>query len=600
VACTQAEVQVGAPVFFPPPGTYGPTQAIALVAEPRQAAIRYAIAGGAHAQEEVEYQGPFVLPEGRHEVAAYAEWAGRRSALVQATYVIRAGAVDPPDGVDAAAELSDGDVGVDAEAEAEADGAEPGPAPHPWDALVIYQVMVGTYRSGDEALGFGVGYGSGHMKGDLRGIIEALDYIADLGVNALWLTPIFATGGDGRLDATGYFAQDYFAVDPHFGTLADARELVDAAHARGLYVFFDGVFGHHRDGEVAASPGGHRPQGGHDPVDYGQAETLAFYKEVATWWIEALGIDGWRLDQAYQVPVWAWGEIVAAVEAAAAARAAAGEPWGTLGYMVGEVWRDEAQIKALCFGGEALVALGSCFDFPLRYRLVRVLATQERIDEPEPSGRPAMELAEGLAGRESYPPGARPNLMLGNHDLVRFGDLIQRAGYPGPEDESYWARHRAAFSFMVQVSGPLTLYYGEEIGAEVPGFVYHRDLGLNDDHAARDAGRIDGFSPQEQALRDYVQSLLALRAAHPALYAGERELLLADATRLVQVKRWGAERILYVLNTGSEPATYTLDAAAHGVVALREALTGARLSIGANGEIAVSVPGLSGGFWVME
>ena len=68
---------------------------------------------------------------------------------------------------------------------------------------------------------------------------------------------------------------------------------------------------------------------------------------------------------------------------------------------------------------------------------------------------------------ENYPNHAMPNLMLGNHDLVRFGDLLERGNF-NPAD--YWQRHKAAFSFLAARSGPITLYYGEEFGDEVPGF----------------------------------------------------------------------------------------------------------------------------------
>ena len=61
---------------------------------------------------------------------------------------------------------------------------------------------------------------------------------------------------DGNLQATGYFANDYFSIDPHFGTEDDLRELVAKAHERGLYVFLDGVFGHH-GGVDKPSPSGY-------------------------------------------------------------------------------------------------------------------------------------------------------------------------------------------------------------------------------------------------------------------------------------------------------------------------------------------------------
>ncbi|WP_413699887.1 alpha-amylase family glycosyl hydrolase [Psychromonas sp. KJ10-10] len=135
------------------------------------------------------------------------------------------------------------------------------------DDLRMYQVMVESFVNGDENIGYGTGYGTSHHQGDLQGIIDSLEYIQSLGVNAIWLTPIFDSvpiaGQDhwaDRLDATGYYASNYFAIDPRFGTMEKAKELVDEAHKRGLYVFFDGVFGHHKD-NIVASPQGNLPQG---------------------------------------------------------------------------------------------------------------------------------------------------------------------------------------------------------------------------------------------------------------------------------------------------------------------------------------------------
>ena len=78
--------------------------------------------------------------------------------------------------------------------------------------LRIYQIMVESFVNGDPQRGFGAGYGHSHHRGDLQGIINSLDYIRSLNVNAIWLTPIFDTdaahdsGDQLRLDATGYFS----------------------------------------------------------------------------------------------------------------------------------------------------------------------------------------------------------------------------------------------------------------------------------------------------------------------------------------------------------------------------------------------------------
>ena len=175
-----------------------------------------------------------------------------------------------------------------------------------WRALTIYQIMVGSFMHGDDsAPGYQALWGPDHQRknGNLKGIIQSLDYIKSLGVNAIWLTPIFdsseATGGE-KLQASGYFCNDYFKIDPHFGTEDDLRELVDRAHERGLYVILDGVFGHH-GGVSHPSPAGHTidstptfsdrgEDGGEGNVKY--PESLDYFKEVATYWIDKVAISG--------------------------------------------------------------------------------------------------------------------------------------------------------------------------------------------------------------------------------------------------------------------------------------------------------------------
>ena len=370
--------------------------------------------------------------------------------------------------------------------------------------LRTYQIMVEAFVDGDATANYNVGYGTSAHKGDLQGIINSLDYIKGLGMNAIWLTPIFQSivlpgqdSAQSRLDATGYFTSDYFSIDPKFGSLTQARKLVEEAHKRGLYVFFDGVFGHHK-GNVVASPTGLKPAGGSNPVDYSQPETLAFYKEVAAYWVRTLKIDGWRLDQAYQVPTSAWVALRAEVVSAAASVSypdSQGNPVKPLGYMVAEIWDNESKIASTAYGSNNLPVLASAFDFPMRYKLVQTLAG----DESGYTNRTGSNLNAAFASYATYPDHAMPNLMLGNHDLVRFGDLLQRAGLGNPEGSEYWLRHKAALSFLAVHSGPITLYYGEEIGQEVPGFANRivagcADLGLCDDHVSRSQALIDGVA----------------------------------------------------------------------------------------------------------
>jgi len=500
--------------------------------------------------------------------------------------------------------------------------------------LRIYQVMVESFVDGDPDHDYGAGYGPSHHRGDLRGVIESLDYIAGLGMNALWLTPIFDSAAgtpqkrldgseftDLKLDATGYYTRDYFRIDPKFGSLEDARELVDAAHARGLYVFFDGVFGHHK-GEVAASPSGRRPidstnpnDYGGDPssypgrvVDYDHPDTLAFYTEVATYWIEELGIDGWRLDQAYQVPLPAWREIRAAVESAAAARRDAGHRWGTLGYLVAEVFSGADDIAAQALGGEADPTLDAAFDFPLRWATVGVLAAEEN----GLSRRPASTLDEPWAyGAHSdiYRDGSVLNLMLGNHDFVRFGDLLQRGGLAEPDEPGWWARHRLAFMVQAAYSGSMTRYYGEELGDEVTGFAQAvggdcAAVGLCDDHVARSSARVPGvtvetneLTPDERALLAFHRELMALRDAYPALSRGARQHLYSDTSLYVDLKTHGSQQILFAMNSGDQPrslrvATTLLQG---GPDSAWNMLDGTELEV-ADGHVMIELEPLSGAF----
>ena len=79
----------------------------------------------------------------------------------------------------------------------------------------------------------------GYQGGDLIGVVERLDYLQDLGINAIYFTPVFQSASNHR-----YHTHDYEKVDPMLGGNAALRRLVDEAHSRGLRVVLDGVFNH--------------------------------------------------------------------------------------------------------------------------------------------------------------------------------------------------------------------------------------------------------------------------------------------------------------------------------------------------------------------
>ncbi len=108
----------------------------------------------------------------------------------------------------------------------------PSPADDWWKTAVVYQIYPRSFADSD-----------GDGIGDLRGIISKLDYLVRLGVDVVWLSPIYPSPQD---DA-GYDIKDYQGVDPIFGSLDDLDELIAAMHERGLKLMMDLVVNHTSD-----------------------------------------------------------------------------------------------------------------------------------------------------------------------------------------------------------------------------------------------------------------------------------------------------------------------------------------------------------------
>lgn len=130
------------------------------------------------------------------------------------------------------------------------EGQQPVLATHveDWRDEVIYQVLVDRFANGDPNNDFQVraGYLARYQGGDWRGMIEHLDYIKELGVTTLWISPVVKNvETDADVDAYhGYWAQDLTQVNPHFGDLAEFRMLSAEAHKKGLKIVLDIVTNH--------------------------------------------------------------------------------------------------------------------------------------------------------------------------------------------------------------------------------------------------------------------------------------------------------------------------------------------------------------------
>lgn len=471
-----------------------------------------------------------------------------------------------------------------------------------WNELRIYQVMVSSFQDGDSSVGYGTGYGPGPHNGDLRGVINALDYIKSLGMNAIWLTPIFTSDGNNQLDSTGYFCSDYFKVDPKFGGNAVFAELVEEAHKLGINIILDGVFGHHRSTGVSkASPKGKYPSGGSNPVKY--PDSLDYYKEVAQYWIENYKIDGWRFDQCYQVGLGDngekcntgghnyWYEIRTAIKEASAKNGVKGQDWGTLGYTVGEHWNgDAAQIQAGSVnpGSAGGYGLQSCFDFPSRYKIVQMFATEES-KEIKGISLSNLDYVYSNYSKKGYthPEGYYPNLFITNHDLVRFGNLINWQFSENRSSENYWKRHKIALASVAAYSGPITVYYGDEYGMMTDGY-YNGMNGWYNDNMARDAGKISGFSSKEQDLHDYVSKLMKIRMENEVMWNGKSSTVTSSSDFYAGKKTLDGKTVCFGINNSSAIKSFSISG------------SGTDLLSGESFSGSVTVPALSARFVLLD
>ena len=451
--------------------------------------------------------------------------------------------------------------------------------------LRIYQVMVASFQDGDSSIGYTQMWGPDNQLkgGDLQGIINAVPYIKELGCNAIWMTPIFESGtGNEKLDATGYFAMDYFNIDDQFGTMEKFDELVETCHNEGLAVILDGVFGHNK-GTVTPSPNragiknpGITPDT-NNPVNYAtNPNSIKYYSDVASYWITEHKIDGWRFDQCYQVSLGEnakgttadncntggrnyWYDIRKVVEEASSSNGTKGVDWGTLGYMVGEHWRGDASLiqKGTVASGNAPgYGLNSCFDFPAYYQIVQSFAqeynTPDKSTEDITIGlsylyqtydEKGYSCKEDDGTYEIY----YPNFMLTNHDLLRIGDLIHQKYRESFDSDNYAKRNMVLLAAQAAYSGPITIYYGDEIADHNATTT----SGWGTDNVARSTGKITGFSEREQKVHDWTQKCLTVRASHEALWNGTNEQIVGEKDFYVAKKIGGGETIYIAFNYNS-------------------------------------------------
>jgi len=432
----------------------------------------------------------------------------------------------------------------------------------------------------------------GFQGGDLLGAAEKLDYLVDLGINAIYLNPIFQSASNHR-----YHTHDYFAVDPILGGNRAFDVFLQAAHKRNIRVILDGVFNHAGRGffqfnhllecgeespyrnwfhahswplnayDTQRPPNYDAWWGIHSLPKFNTNTTAVreFLWSVGVYWLEK-GIDGWRLDVPNEIDDDAfWREFRRRCRAVNPAA-----------YLVGELW------------GEAQRWLqGDQFDGQMNYLFARAalgFCAGRNLDQSD-SAHTGLGYIQPLDGRQfaaeldrifnqMYAPEivlAQMN-MLGSHDTPRIMTLA------GGDETA------VSLMFLCQMSvpGAPNIYYGDEIG--LPG---------RRDPDCRRAFPWHDETSWNRRLLAKVQALTRLRRELPALRRGDFTVLYAGQKIIVYQRRYGEQTAVIALNAATEDQSFSAPADFPG--RLPEKLTSAGQPFQKNE--TYRLPGRSGRIW---
>lgn len=493
--------------------------------------------------------------------------------------------------------------------------------PFVWEDGLMYFVFTDRFRDGDwGAAGAsapldGVATCANYNGGDFQGVIDALndDYFVSMGVNTLWLSPVYDNpegGYFGRDDRTytgyhGYWSIDPFRIEDRFGDVdgtADARlvELIELAHARGIRVLFDLVLNHvHEDhvyidehpewfgdGCVCGDPGCGWDE---NPVECWFIDYLPDlnYKNHAITervlddtlaLMEMYDVDAVRIDAAKHMDHVIMRSLRKRIEDEL--EAGGGAPF----YLVGETFTsDTGTIMQYVSDHE----LHGQFDFSLYYAIRSAFAHSGSFRDLE---------ANVAANAAAYGDGLM-SPFLGNHDIPRFAtDVTGAAGdcwsgwiedpmADGGATVSQWDvinRMSLGFAFTLTQPGVPLIYYGDEIGLHGGGDPDNR--------------RMMNFAPylsaNQETLLARVQAMGRARAEHAALRRGERVQLWVDDDLLVYaLDNGGGDVALVALNKGGSTRTESVDVSALGLsgAAFVDALGSSATASESGGSVALSV-----------
>ena len=392
---------------------------------------------------------------------------------------------------------------------------------------VFYQIFPDRFRHGSEPWRGDPNQPADRTAcgADLAGILDALPYLEDLGINALYLTPIFHAGSYHKYDTI-----DYKAIDPAFGTNEQFGELVASLHDRGMRIVLDGVFNHCSDRHpffldvmargkksdnwdwftidgdaVRTDPPNYVRWAGVASMpewNHRNPKVRAYLLDVVRYWIQAFDIDGWRLDTVEYLPPDFVREIR---EASKEVRSDA--------YVLGEV-------MSLGTPWFKLDAVDGVMHYKLWEALVAFLG-HETWD--------AKVFSFSLYGTWfSYPEAANyaSYTLISSHDKPRF--LTQCGGDI--------RRLCLAAAFQFTYPGPPAVYYGDEVGLEG---------GEDPDNRRCFPWDSDTWN---ETVHSTFRSLIGLRRRETALRRGRVIPLQAEGRTIVYAREHEGERILVALN----------------------------------------------------
>lgn len=396
-----------------------------------------------------------------------------------------------------------------------------------WQDEAIYFIMVDRFNNMDPSNDYDVNVNDpkGYFGGDLKGVTAKLDYIKDMGFTAIWLTPVFKNEPGGY---HGYWIQDFYKVDPHFGTMEDLKTLVKEAHKRDMKVILDFVANHtgyhhpwlndptkkdwfHEKKEIFNWNDQKQVENGwvYGLPDLAQEnpEVKRYLIDAAKWWIKQTDIDGYRLDAVRHVPKSFWREFSKEVKSVKKDF-----------FLLGEVRSDDPRYIA----DYGKYGIDGFVDYPFYNAVTKTLTKRDQ------SLRPLYDVWE--YNKTLY---GRPYLLgtfLDDHNTVRFTKLaIDNRQNPV-------SRIKLAMSYLFSAPGIPMMYYGTEIamnGGQDP-----------------DNRRLMDFRANQEII-DYIKKLGELRKELPSLRRGDFTLLYEKNGMAVFKRHYKKETtVIAINNTG--------------------------------------------------